>query len=211
MREKRSAHRFKPTVQSEVEIVFEGATKISGQLRDTSQYSTYVYAEGIKPDISKCFLRLQVSGHEHYSRGEVIRKEDKGIVLRLENWFPVFSDLAKQDILAKNSTLKQILQLNKNKKVLDEVEKEFIEQRKPNCWEVVNCNKESFCPAGIKVEYDGLLGGTNGGRFCAFIPETFCKDGLPRNTQKKMELCADCNFYQDILQEALPDTQSQKS
>lgn len=202
MQEKRTVHRFTSAGHTEVEIVFVGLTKIVGSLRDSSEHSTYILTEEEPPDVAQCFLRMILAGKEYYSRGTVVRKDEKGVAIRLENWFPVFSALAMQDVLSKDSTLEQVIQSKKNKKILGQVESLFDAQRKPNCWELTRCDKESFCPAGIKTEFDGFFGGKNGGRFCAFIPETFCKDGRPRMPQEKMALCANCSFYhKEILAE----------
>lgn len=204
MNDNRTVCRLKPGLHSEVEIVFEGATKANGSLGDISQYFAYINTSGTIPNIAKCFVRLQVSGKQYYSRGKVIRKDDDGIVVQLENWFPIFSELLKQDILTVSSTLGQILQYKKTKGILDEAEKMHLRQRDPNCWEVIKCGKENYCAAGTDPQYDGLFGGHNGGRFCAFIPDTLCKDGLPRNLEQKTELCAECLFYNEIINEVLP-------
>ena len=205
MGEKRSVIRFKPAIITEVEIVFEGAEKVVGGLRDVSQFSTFINVEAYLPDVSKCFLRIYIEEKEFYSRGNVIRKDEEGIVLGLENWFPVFSELARLDILSRQSTLEQILQHKKLRGVLKEAEDQHEKNRKPNCWEVLGCGKEFYCAAGKDTRFDGLLGGKNGGRFCAFVPDTMCKDGLPKDTEQKVKLCASCSFYNDILKEVLPD------
>ncbi len=206
MTDKRSVFRFTPSAQNEVEVVFEGATKMTGKLRDISQFGAYFYADGAKPDVEKCFLRLYMHDDEYYSRGTIIRMDENGMALKLENWFPIYAKLAEQDVLSRNTTLAQILRHKSTKEVLSDAEKMFSEHAKSNCWEAMQCGKEQYCAAGTDSRYDGLLGGKNGGRFCAFIADTLCKDGVPRDTPEKAKLCNNCSFYQNILSEFLTDT-----
>ncbi len=203
---KRSAVRFSPQVTSQAEIVFQGLSKFDGKLKDISKHAAFFYTDASSADSSKCFLRLQTLGKEYYSRGTVIRKDARGIVLHLENWFPVFSELVKQDVFSGGSTLNQILNYKKNVKEIESAAKLHARQKLVNCWEKFNCGKENFCAAGTHAQYDGYFGGKNGGRFCAFIPDTLCKDGLTRTAADKARLCAACPHYNDIINDILSNS-----
>ncbi|MBF0418381.1 MAG: hypothetical protein HQL86_09060, partial [Magnetococcales bacterium] len=89
----------------------------------------------------------------------------------------------------------------KNTPILELAQQEFDAGRKKNCWEMVKCGRESFCEAGVAEHLDGIFGGKNGGRFCAFIAGTSCKDGLPRPDEEKIKLCASCQFYAELIRD----------
>ena len=76
--------------------------------------------------------------------------------------------------------------------------------KKLNCWEFKKCGRGpggkiagelGVCPATTDKRYDGLHGGTNGGRACWLVAGTMCK-GNPQGTfALKYKDCAICDFY----------------
>lgn len=73
-----------------------------------------------------------------------------------------------------------------------------------NCWEYRDCGRElggrraeelGVCPAALFQAADGYLGGTNGGRACAFITGTCCDDQRQGSYRDKSKLCWDCAFF----------------
>ncbi len=64
-----------------------------------------------------------------------------------------------------------------------------------NCWEATACGMEHVCPVPKLVSADGYLGGTNGGRGCAFIAPTFCDGSFQPSLEDKEDFCKRCNFY----------------
>lgn len=84
--------------------------------------------------------------------------------------------------------------------------KPTIEKSTINCWEFKACKKENTCPAATMTEFNGYFGGTNGGRFCAFIEGTECGSGHHQsNLNKFVELCIGCEFYKTLIKECLPN------
>lgn len=73
-----------------------------------------------------------------------------------------------------------------------------------NCWEFKRCGNEDRCVAAKDPQHNGFFGGTNGGRFCAFIGETLCFDATPRSTTEKLEVCVTCEFYHELMASIFP-------
>ena len=198
---------FVYTVQDEeaipVEIVFEGAVKMDGDLRSFSKETVLIALNEKPPNKQKCFVRLLVEGREIYSRGQVVSWDGNTVGISLENWLVVLKELIVHSVFTKNSMLERLLAAQKNRKVLESAQPTFDTQRKKNCWEVFQCDKENYCTAATSEKFDGFFGGKNGGRFCAFVSGTSCKDGIPRSDEKKMELCSTCSFFSTILEDIL--------
>ena len=79
-----------------------------------------------------------------------------------------------------------------------------------NCWEFKRCGREpggrlaarhGVCPAATFEAADGYLGGTNGGRACAFVTGTFCEEILQGTYREKSKDCWGCAFYQELRRE----------
>lgn len=79
-----------------------------------------------------------------------------------------------------------------------------------NCWEFKRCGREpggrlaeelGVCPAATYEAADGFLGGTNGGRACAFVAGTFCEEVLQGTYREKSKDCWDCAFYRLLRRE----------
>jgi hypothetical protein len=79
-----------------------------------------------------------------------------------------------------------------------------------NCWEVRGCGREPGgarvdefgpCPAATFAPADGFLGGSHGGRACAYIAGTFCEGLLEGTYHDKSKQCWDCEFYGRLRRE----------
>ena len=79
-----------------------------------------------------------------------------------------------------------------------------------NCWEFMKCGREpggrlaeseGVCPAATFRGADGYLGGTNGGRACAFVAGTFCEELVQGTYREKSKNCWDCAFYRKLRRE----------
>jgi hypothetical protein len=70
---------------------------------------------------------------------------------------------------------------------------------KQNCWEFKKCGRDSskelgICPAVTELRADGANKGTNGGRICWAIAETYC-NGIQQGTYaEKVLMCRACDF-----------------
>ena len=82
--------------------------------------------------------------------------------------------------------------------------------KKLNCWEYNECgrnpkghNVEEFgvCPSSVARHSDNLNCGTNGGRICWTINNTFCKGTEQGSAEDKFGNCTDCDFYKYIRAE----------
>ncbi|MEO5377780.1 MAG: hypothetical protein H7832_08375 [Magnetococcus sp. DMHC-6] len=191
-------------IKNHVEITFEGLYSVIGTIENFSQIALYIVVDNLKDCRDKCFVRLNIDGDELYSRGFVIRKDDKGIVIRVENNYEIFKLLISKMILSETGSLNKILLAKKFIHLLDQVSEEYHQVRKINCWEFLNCHKEKYCSAGKLEEYDGIFGGKNGGRFCAFIDDTSCKDAKMMTTNKSL-VCSECSFYKELLKDIFPE------
>ncbi|MEW6107621.1 MAG: two-CW domain-containing protein [Nitrospirota bacterium] len=87
---------------------------------------------------------------------------------------------------------------------------------KMNCWEYKKCGREpggvnvhdlKICPATIELRLDGIHGGTNGGRCCWIVAETFCQKELQGAFAQKYKNCSACDFYSRVQEEEFPDFQ----
>ncbi|MBF0426357.1 MAG: hypothetical protein HQL66_11130 [Magnetococcales bacterium] len=191
-----------------VEIVFDGAHVAFGVLRSIIRDEVVVHLDRDLPgNIRRCFVRMTVDGRELYSRGDVVgRKEDGQIVIRVENWLSILKGIVHQAVFSESSTLRRILRAKSLLPRLEACEQEYESSRnRMNCWEVVQCGREESCTAFHASEYDGIFGGRNGGRFCAFVEGTSCKDGLPRPYEEKLKLCSKCNFFSRVMSEEFGD------
>lgn len=160
---------------------------------------------------TRCFLRVGVNGDELYSRGEILGTCNGRVTVQLENGLSLFRKIARFEALLEVSTLKKLQKTQATFRILEEIKKKpgLVGKRRPNCWEVSRCGKEFYCPAGVSTQYDGLFGGQNGGRFCAFVDQTLCKDGRPVGQERKLKICASCFFFQEILRDATSSSRPQ--
>ena len=83
-----------------------------------------------------------------------------------------------------------------------------------NCWEEMGCGREAggdqaercgACPASTAGNWDGLNGGTAGGRICWAVAGTFCEGDVQGTFASKMTSCMTCRFFQEVREEAGPD------
>jgi len=79
-----------------------------------------------------------------------------------------------------------------------------------NCWEHKNCGREpggakvaelGVCKAATETKLDGMHRGTNGGRACWAIAGTLCGGVVQGTHAAKLENCAACDFYKDVMKE----------
>lgn len=80
-----------------------------------------------------------------------------------------------------------------------------------NCWEFWRCGRQpgdhkvhelGVCPAASAAEFDGINGGTNGGRVCWFVAGTLCCRGEVAGTFAwKFGDCLQCEFYRSVEQQ----------
>ncbi|MBI4669567.1 MAG: hypothetical protein HY747_10385 [Elusimicrobia bacterium] len=88
--------------------------------------------------------------------------------------------------------------------------KEKEETKKLNCWEFKKCGREpgganvesmGICPASTEKSCDGFNGGKNGGRICWAAAGTFCGGKVQGIFAKKVSVCLECNFFQQVVKE----------
>ncbi len=177
-----------------------------GVLKNINQTECLVEMDCIAEEGMRCFLWIQVKDTEYYSRGNIVKSDANGIIMRMENGLSLYRIITRQEILLEGSTLKQLIRAQSYQNIIGIVEdSRKVSDRKRNCWEANQCGKENYCVAGTSVKFDGLFGGRNGGRFCAFIDETLCKDGRPLTGEKKLIKCSECDFFDEILRDATMD------
>ncbi|MBF0368633.1 MAG: hypothetical protein HQL52_04170 [Magnetococcales bacterium] len=187
-----------------VELTLEGPHTTHGTLSAISHSTAWLTVPGEYPLDKRCFLRFFIEEEAFYSRGTITESSETGVVVHMENGLPIFREVARLNIFAKQHTLKKLLHAKKVNLLLDHAEVYHDKNRKANCWEITECGKEFACIAGTDTRYDGLLGGKNGGRFCAFIEGTLCKDGVPLTSEKKLEKCLNCKIYYEIINDNFP-------
>ncbi|HBS88369.1 MAG: hypothetical protein A2W91_17370 [Bacteroidetes bacterium GWF2_38_335] len=78
---------------------------------------------------------------------------------------------------------------------------------KKNCWEIKNCGRQpggknadkyGICPATVNNEFDGVNGGTNGGRFCWVVAGTYCNGAVQGTYAMKLMDCINCEVLKKI-------------
>jgi hypothetical protein len=84
---------------------------------------------------------------------------------------------------------------------------------KYNCWEFMKCGKgpsengngkSSSCPVATKTLADGLNEGTNGGRICWVIAETYDNGEVKCSDLHRKDSCFQCEFrYKVTIEEGL--------
>ena len=84
----------------------------------------------------------------------------------------------------------------------------MVMNQKKNCWEHMGCGREpgskrvdelGICPAATALEFNGINGGKNAGRFCWYVAGTLCP-GKPQGTfSVKFESCLKCPFLREVL------------
>ncbi|GAB6167326.1 hypothetical protein JCM19992_33260 [Thermostilla marina] len=78
---------------------------------------------------------------------------------------------------------------------------------KLNCWEFFTQESDSrkcdACPVRDAVEFDGINGGTNGGRACWAVPKA--RAGNIAGPALRSAECAVCPFYQLVACEEMPE------
>ena len=86
----------------------------------------------------------------------------------------------------------------------------MLKPRRANCWDVLRCGREPGgaraavdgpCPAGTDKEASGVNHGTNGGRICWAISDTFCGMDVEGPDPVKFISCFSCDFFFQVLQE----------
>ena len=79
-----------------------------------------------------------------------------------------------------------------------------------NCWEFRDCGRQpggsrveelGVCPAAVFEPAEGFLGGSNGGRACAFVAGTLCDDQIQGTYRDKSKNCWDCPFFRRLRAE----------
>lgn len=84
--------------------------------------------------------------------------------------------------------------------------------KKKNCWEVMNCGKETedddcffseegTCPASTELYMDGVNDGNNAGRSCWAVAGTLCNSEVQGDSASKIKTCMDCKFYLQVQEE----------
>ncbi|MBF0109255.1 MAG: hypothetical protein HQL76_08775 [Magnetococcales bacterium] len=190
-----------------VRMTVKGAQTLEGMLERLSGRTATLSLRGDLTQGQRCYVRFDADGNELYSRAMVLSSEAGNVMVWLENGVSIFEKIARLDALAESSSLKRLQMAQTVQRILEVpagTPKNSHSSRR-NCWEVNQCGKEHYCAAGISTQFDGYLGGRNGGRFCAFIDETLCKDGRPLAGEKKLKKCAECLFFQELLREATTD------
>ncbi len=78
------------------------------------------------------------------------------------------------------------------------------EVMKKNCWEFKKCGREvggmkarelGVCPSATAVKFNGVHGGTHGGRACWVVAGTYCKGETQGSFADKHHECFKCDFY----------------
>ena len=79
-----------------------------------------------------------------------------------------------------------------------------------NCWQVKDCGREpggrnvaefGECPASTEVRFDGVHGGTNGGRCCWLVAGTLCKGEVQGTYAQKFGTCHACEFPKQVFKD----------
>jgi hypothetical protein len=84
-----------------------------------------------------------------------------------------------------------------------------MSSEKLNCWEILNCGRQpggelahdmGVCPAAASVDYHGVNGGINAGRFCWAIAGTMCDSQISGEMAQKTSSCMQCDIYLHIVE-----------
>ncbi|MBF0176662.1 MAG: hypothetical protein HQL63_07435 [Magnetococcales bacterium] len=134
------------------------------------------------------------------SRATLHLRHDRGAVFLLERGLVLFEIISRIHALSARSTIDRIVSTRKFRAVVEQ--RKAIQKPKMNCWEFKACGREKHCPAGRNEDYDGILGGKNGGRFCAFVPGTLSRDYAVRTQEGKFSECVGCEFYKELLEDS---------
>lgn len=79
-----------------------------------------------------------------------------------------------------------------------------------NCWEYKECGREpggnnvrhlGVCPAAIDESFDGINGGSNGGRICWAVAGTLCEGKRQGEFLDKRPSCLKCDFFLHVGQQ----------
>ena len=79
-----------------------------------------------------------------------------------------------------------------------------MEDKKINCWEFKKCGREpggknalteGVCPAATESRADGIHQGTNGGRCCWVISDSYYKMSKDGDFTDYFPHCRNCEFY----------------
>ena len=89
----------------QVEVVFEGAIRVRGNLKRFSHKKAYITLDKNPPDVEKCFTNFLLGRQKVYSRGKVTAKDSLNIEVLLENWIEVFQKTISLLVSRKSSTL----------------------------------------------------------------------------------------------------------
>ncbi|MBF0589505.1 MAG: hypothetical protein HQL53_10270 [Magnetococcales bacterium] len=195
---------FIPANNCPIEITFEGLIIVKGHLlRATPSLAHIDIGKQSAPKAATCFIRGTINDQPFYTRAKWDKQtRKKHWIVEIENGITIYKALARSHIYRQPSTMQQLITSNKVMPIVKH-STERNPQRKLNCWEYSQCGKENYCLSGTSTTYDGIFGGKNGGRFCAFIEGTLCKDGIPMDTMEKMKKCAKCDFFKEIISDAI--------
>ncbi|MBF0136685.1 MAG: hypothetical protein HQL65_10625 [Magnetococcales bacterium] len=182
----------------DINLTYPGALHTTARIRYIKVDSALVLSDHSPTINSKCFVDIDMESDHLYSRGHVLNNLPSGTLIYLENGFRIFEFFTRQVIDSKNNLLEKIIVSKKLKQFSNNPEKT---DEKINCWEFNQCGKEEYCLAGTSDSFDGFFGGKNGGRFCAFIEGTLCKDDTPRRDSDKLKMCSHCPFYEILLKD----------
>ncbi|MBF0135717.1 MAG: hypothetical protein H7833_14375 [Magnetococcus sp. DMHC-1] len=182
----------------EADIIYEGAYKTVGYLREITSSTCLFEIDNMFPVGTKCFVKINFNSVVIYSRGKVFKNIASGSHIKLENFVSIFNEITQEIKLSNKSTLEKLVISKKINHVMRKSGCINVNNKK-NCWEYNACGKEDRCPAGISCEHDGVFGGKNGGRFCAFIDGTLSKDDLNIEFDDKFtNHCSRCCFFEEI-------------
>ncbi len=198
-----NAELYIPAKSCPVEITFQGLATLQGQLLRASPSKAHIAVEAESIPGKKCFIRGEIDGQPFYTRGKCKGREDDYAVVGIENGALIYKFLARSHIYHQPSTMDRMVTSKKIRPIVQRAADNEDTRRKQNCWEVSNCGKENYCLAGTSTLFDGMFGGRNGGRFCAFIDGTLCKDGAPMDPEEKIRRCASCHFFKEIVSDAI--------
>ena len=82
--------------------------------------------------------------------------------------------------------------------------------RKINCWEFKQCgrqpgghNEKEFgtCATALKMKFNKINRGVNGGRFCWHVTDSFCEFDTHGSFAKDSNTCKNCEFRKLVEQE----------
>lgn len=83
---------------------------------------------------------------------------------------------------------------------------------KKNCWEYMKCGREKagrnvallgVCPVAMPNDYDGVNDGSQAGRFCWTVSDSYCietKNEIKSNVER-LHNCMECLFFRIVEEE----------